>query len=254
MLKDLDLAGTVVAVTGGGGGIGQACAQTLAELGARVVIIGRTAAKLQETQALIAATGGACETVVADVTSESDVARAADAIAARHGRLKAIINNAGDNFRAPIADLSTEKWRAIVAVDLDAVFYMCRAFIPLLLKSEKPSILNIASSFGVIGNPEMPAYCAAKGAVVNLTRQLAVDYGPKGLRVNTLCPGPTLSPRFRSYLERGLTSRARLEAQVLLGRLAECQEIAQVAAFLVSDAASFVHGATVMADGGQTVH
>jgi NAD(P)-dependent dehydrogenase (short-subunit alcohol dehydrogenase family) len=254
MLKELDFAGAAVVVTGGGGGIGRACAATLAELGASVVVLGRTAATLAETQALIAANGGACETEIADVTSEADVARACAAIAARHGRVKAIVNNAGDNFRSKITELSTETWRAIVAVDLDAVFYMCRAFIPLLLKAERPSILNIASSFGVIGNPEMPAYCAAKGAVVNLTRQMAVDYGPKGLRVNALCPGPTLSPRFQSYLERGLTSRARLEQQVLLGRLAECREIANVAAFLVSDAASFVHGATVLADGGQTVH
>lgn len=254
MLKELDFAGEVVVVSGGGGGIGQACAETLAELGARVAVMGRTEATLQETQALIAAQGGACERFVANVTSEADVARVCREIEAKHGRVKAIINNAGDNFRSKITDLSTEKWRGIVAVDLDAVFYMCRAFIPLLLKAEKPSILNIASSFGVIGNPQMPAYCAAKGAVVNLTRQMAIDYGPKGLRVNALCPGPTLSPRFRSYLERGLTSCARLEEQVLLGRLAECREIAQVAAFLVSDAASFVHGATVMADGGQTVH
>ena len=106
----------------------------------------------------------------------------------------------------------------------------------------------------LIGNPEMPAYCAAKGAVVNLTRQLAVDWGAKGLRVNALCPGPTLSPRFKSYLERGLTSRAALERQVMLHRLADCREIANVAAFLVSDAASFVHGGTVVADGGQTIH
>ncbi|HZT51118.1 MAG TPA: SDR family oxidoreductase [Stellaceae bacterium] len=254
MLKELDFAGAVVVVTGGGGGIGEACAETLAELGATVAIIGRTAAKLEATRAALAAKGGRCEMHVADVTSEADVARVAAAIREKHGRVKALINNAGDNFRTPIAALSTADWRRIVAVDLDAVFFMCRAFIPLLLEAPKPAILNIASSFGVIGNAEMPAYCAAKGGVVNLARQMAVDYGPKGLRVNTLCPGPTLSPRLRSYLDRGLASRAPLEEQVLLRRLAECREIAQVAAFLVSDAASFVHGATVMADGGQTVH
>ena len=108
MLRELDFAGGVVVVTGGGGGIGQACAATLAELGAAVAVIGRTAAKLEETQALIAAQGGACETYVADVTSEADVARVRDAIAARHGRVKAVINNAGDNFRSKITDLSTE--------------------------------------------------------------------------------------------------------------------------------------------------
>ncbi|HUZ73084.1 MAG TPA: SDR family oxidoreductase [Stellaceae bacterium] len=254
MLDSLRFAGEVAVVTGGGGGIGRACAETLAELGATVAVVGRRAAALDETAALIAAQGGRCECFVADVAAEAEVEALGRAIAAKWGRVKAVINNAGDNFRSKITELETAKWRAIVAVDLDAVFYMCRTFIPLLLQAEKPAILNIASSFGVIGNAEMPAYCAAKGAVVNLTRQLAVDYGPRGLRVNALCPGPTLSPRFRSYLDRGLTSRERLERQVPLNRLAECREIANVAAFLVSDAASFVHGATVMADGGQTVH
>jgi NAD(P)-dependent dehydrogenase (short-subunit alcohol dehydrogenase family) len=89
--------------------------------------------------------------------------------------------------------------------------------------------------------------------VVNLTRQLAIDYGAKGLRVNSLCPGPTLSPRVAGYMTSGQSNRARVEEQVMLKRLAECDEIANVAAFLVSDAASFVHGATVVADGGQTI-
>jgi meso-butanediol dehydrogenase/(S,S)-butanediol dehydrogenase/diacetyl reductase len=254
MLKELEFRGAVVLVTGGGGGIGQACAEVLAELGATTVIAGRTAQKLDETERRIRAAGGVAHAFIADVTDEAQVTSLAAAVDSRWGKVKAVINNAGDNFRSPVTELATAKWRDIMAVDLDAVFFVCRAFLPLLLAAERPSILNIASSFGVIGNPQMPAYCAAKGAVVNLTRQLAVDWGAKGLRVNALCPGPTLSPRFKSYLDRQLTSREALERQVLLNRLAECREIANVAAFLVSDAASFVHGATVLADGGQTVH
>ncbi len=254
MLDRLKFAGAAVVVTGAGGGIGQACAVVLGELGASVVLVGRTAAALDETARQLREAGAAAHPFVADVTSEADIAALAAALRQKFGAVKAVINNAGDNFRSPITELSTEKWRAIVAVDLDSVFYMCRAFIPLLLGARSPAILNIASSFGVIGNPQMPAYCAAKGAVVNLTRQLAVDWGKKGLRVNSLCPGPTLSPRFKSYLERGLTSRETLERQVMLHRLADCREIANVAAFLVSDAASFVHGATIVVDGGQTIH
>jgi len=134
------------------------------------------------------------------------------------------------------------------------VFFMCRAFIPLLLAAPKPAIVNVASTFGVIGHPRMPVYCAAKGGVVNLSRQLAVDFGDRNLRVNSLCPGPTLSPRVRGYFEKGLVPRAPTEEMVLLKRLAECGEIANVAAFLLSDAASFVHGATIVVDGGQTIH
>ena len=131
---------------------------------------------------------------------------------------------------------------------------MCRDFIPLLLKSNGPSIVNVASTFGVIGNPKMPVYCASKGAVVNLTRQLAIDYGAKGLRVNSVCPGSTLSPRYKGYLDKGLMDISAVRARIMLGRPAECEEIGDVVAFLVSDAASFVTGATMMVDGGQTIH
>ena len=254
MLKDLQFKGEVVVVTGGGAGIGRACAEALAELGATVVVAGRTAATLDETAAILESRGAECLPVVTDVSNEDQVAALARTVEARWGRAKAIINNAGNNFRSPLADLPTEKWREIMSVNLDGVFYMCRAFIPLLLKAKGPSIVNVASTFGVIGNPQMPVYCASKGAVVNLTRQLAIDYGPQGLRVNSVCPGPTLSPRLKGYIDKGQTSAAVLSQQVKLGRLAECSEIANVAAFLASDAASFMNGATVVVDGGQTIH
>lgn len=254
MLKQLQFKGEVVVVTGGGQGIGLATAQALAELGASLVIAERNGEQLEAAAAEVRKAGVECVPVVTDVTREADVAALAKLVADRWGRAKAIVNNAGNNFRTPLADLPTEKWREIINVNLDGVFYMCRAFIPLLLKSQGPSIVNVASTFGVVGNPQMPAYCASKGAVVNLTRQLAIDYGPKGLRVNSVCPGPTLSPRLKGYIDKGLTSPVALSEQVKLGRLAECSEIANVIAFLASDAASFVNGATVVVDGGQTIH
>ncbi len=254
MLKQLQFNGEVVVITGGGQGIGRACADALAELGASLVIAERNGEQLEAAAAEIRKAGVECIPVVTDVTKEADVAALAKVVSERWGRAKAIINNAGNNFRTPLAELPTEKWREIMNVNIDGVFYMCRAFIPLLLKAKGPSIVNVASSFGVIGNPQMPAYCASKGAVVNLTRQLAIDYGPQGLRVNSVCPGPTLSPRVSGYIDKGLTDRSKLEAQVKLGRLAECSEIANMIAFLASDAASFVNGATVVVDGGQTIH
>ena len=253
MLEALQFKGEVVVVTGGGAGIGQACAETLGELGATVVIADRDEAAAREMADLLRSRGRESAAIPVDVTREQDVARLAAEVRQRWGRAKALINNAGTNFRTPLAELPTEKWREIVGVNLDAVFYMCRAFIPLLLEAERPSILNVASTYGLIGNAQMPVYCATKGAVVNLTRQLAIDYGPKGLRVNAICPGPTLTPRLKGYMDRGLTSRTRLEQQSALGRMAEPAEIANVAAFLVSDAASYVTGAAVVVDGGQTI-
>jgi NAD(P)-dependent dehydrogenase (short-subunit alcohol dehydrogenase family) len=254
VLKELQFNGEVVIVTGAGTGIGRAIAQALAELGATTVVVGRSQSKLEDTKAAIAKAGGVAEVFVADVAEEADVGRLRAFVEAEWGRAKAIVNNAGNNFISPVTELATEKWRELIAVDLDSVYFMCRDFIPLLLQSPKPSILNVASTFAHIGNEQMPVYCAAKGGVVSLTRQLAVDYGPKGLRVNSICPGPTLSPRVKGYFDSGRADGKGTLQKVMLGRFAECEEIGNVAAFLVSDAASFVHGASILVDGGQTIN
>jgi NAD(P)-dependent dehydrogenase (short-subunit alcohol dehydrogenase family) len=252
VLKQLQFNGEVVIVTGAAGGIGRATAEALAELGATTVLVGRTQATLDGVKTALEKTGARSEAFTADVSKEQDVARLRDFVQQRWGKAKAIVNNAGNNFISPTT--STEKWHELIAVDLDSIFYMCRAFIPLLLQAKNPSILNVASSFGHIGNPQMPVYCAAKGGVVSLTRQLAVDYGAKGLRVNSLCPGPTLSPRVKGYFDSGKSDPKATVSKVMLQRFAECDEIGNVAAFLVSDAASYVHGASILVDGGQTIN
>src|SRR5262245_26647169 len=203
VLQKLRFNDEVVVVTGAAGGIGRATVEALAELGATTVLVGRTQAKPEEVKAALGKAGAKSEAFAADVSNEADVARLRDFVRQTWGRAKAVVNNAGNNFISPIADLSTQKWHELIAVDLDSIFYMCRAFIPLLLETKNPSILNVASTFAHIGNPHMPVYCAAKGGVVSLTRQLAVDYGEKGLSVNSLCPGPTLSPRVKGYFDSG---------------------------------------------------
>jgi meso-butanediol dehydrogenase/(S,S)-butanediol dehydrogenase/diacetyl reductase len=254
VLKELQFHGEVVVVTGAGTGIGRSTARAVAELGATTVLVARTREKLDEVKSAIEKSGGKAETFVADVSKEADVGKLRDFVAQKWGRAKAVINNAGNNFISPVTELATEKWRELLAVDLDSVYFMCRDFIPLLLKSKNPSILNVASTFAHIGNAQMPVYCAAKGGVVSLTRQLAVDYGPKGLRVNSICPGPTLSPRVKGYFDAGRADPAGTLQKVMLGRFAECDEIGNVAAFLVSDAATFVHGTSIVVDGGQTIN
>ena len=140
MLQKLRFNDDVVIVTGAAGGIGRATAEALAELGATTVLVGRTQAKREEVKAALDKTGAKCEAFAADVSKEADVARLRDFVKQRWGRAKAVVNNAGDNFISPIADLSTQKWHELIAVDLDSIFYMCRAFIPLLLETKNPSI------------------------------------------------------------------------------------------------------------------
>ena len=255
MLDQLKFNGAPVIVTGAGSGIGQSCCEILAELGATIILVGRTMEKLKETEALIAPSGATCESYQVDVSVEAEIEGLHKAVAAKYGYVKSVINNAGTNFVKKITDLETPDWNRIVATDLSSVFYMCRAFIPMLRDAPGGgSIVNVASTFGLIGHPEMPAYCAAKGGVVSMTRQMAVDYGRENIRVNSLCPGATLSPRVKHYIDSGMVDGKMVEDMALLGRLANCDEVANAAIFLASDAASYVHGTALVVDGGQTIH
>jgi NAD(P)-dependent dehydrogenase (short-subunit alcohol dehydrogenase family) len=241
-------------VTGGGQGIGRSTCEVLAELGAHVIVVSKTEANVRETLRLLNESGASCEGHVTDVSVKAEVDALAAAVQAKHEQVKSIVNNAGTNFVKKLEDLEEDDWHRIIGIDLSSVYYMCKAFLPLLRKSEGSSIVNVASTFGIIGHPEMPVYCAAKGGVLSLTRQLAVDYGPENIRVNGVCPGATLSPRVKNYIDSGMVDGKIVEELALLNRLAECDEIANVIAFLASDAASYVHGTSMVVDGGQTVH
>jgi NAD(P)-dependent dehydrogenase (short-subunit alcohol dehydrogenase family) len=254
MLSQLRFEGQPILVTGAGSGIGQACCDVLAEMGATLLVLDVSFDSLEAAAAGWRQRGAAVRTFQADVTRTEDVQRVATAVEAEFGRLKALINVAGTNLATPITALAEEAWHHVIDTDLTSIYLTCRAFIPLLERTAGASIVNVASSFGVIGNPRMPAYCAAKGGVISLTRQLAVDYGARGIRVNAVCPGPTLTPRLQGYIRQGITDQGKLSAEVLLGRMAQPAEIGNVLAFLASDAASFVHGAAVVVDGGQTIH
>jgi meso-butanediol dehydrogenase / (S,S)-butanediol dehydrogenase / diacetyl reductase len=254
LLLDLRFDGEPVVVTGAGTGIGRAACAIFAELGASVVLVGRSLAPLEETAELLKPAGVETLCLPADVASEDDVARVRDAVTERWGMCRALVNNAGNNFRTPLAELTTAKWRELMGVNLDGTFFMTRAFLPLLeAAGGRGAIVNVASIFGLMGPAEMPVYAAAKGGVISLTRQLAVDYGPKGVRVNSVCPGPVLTERVKGYYADGTRDISLVAKAVVLGRMGEPHEIGNTIAFLASSAASFVHGATIVVDGGRTI-
>ncbi len=253
IIDELRFGGQPVLVTAAGAGIGRACCDVFVDLDARLVIVDRVEPSLLAAQEELASRGASCEAHLADVSREEDVLRLAKALAPL-GSLKALINVAGTNDPAEITALTTEKWNDLVAQNLDSTFYMCREFMPKLVACPTGSaIVNVASSLALIGFPKVPAYAAAKGGVIALTRQLAGDYGRDGVRVNAICPGPTLTPRLQGYIDRGLMDVDGLARQTILGRMASAREIANTAVFLASDAASFVHGTAIAVDGGQTI-
>jgi len=239
--------GKVAIVTGAGAGIGAAAARLLAAEGARVAVfdIDQTAGEGIATE--LGHEKSVFEAV--DVAEPHLFAEAIDRVFERFGRLDIVVNNAGTGSFGRTPDLPIEEWTRIMAIDVNSIFFSSRAAIPHLAR-QGGSIVNVASISGLGGDFCLPAYNAAKGAVINYTRSLAVGHAADGIRVNAVCPGLTRTPGTEMMKQVPDLWSRWLDA-IPLKRPAETKEIAEVIAFLASDAASFVTGAVVVADGGQ---
>lgn len=251
---NIRLENKVVVITGGGSGIGQAAVLRSAREGARVVVVDRSEAGGLETDRILKEQGKEGLFLQADVTKESDWRRIMGVVEEQYGRLDILFNNAGNNLIKPVTEVSEEEWDSILDLNLKGVFFGAKHAIGLMLKGGGGSIVNHASSLGLIALPSMPTYCASKGGVIAFTRQLALDYARRNIRANCICTGPTLTPRLRRYMESGDTSAKELLKTIPMGRFAQPEEIASVFVFLASDDASFVTGAALVVDGGQTAH
>jgi NAD(P)-dependent dehydrogenase (short-subunit alcohol dehydrogenase family) len=252
-VRSAALAGRSALITGAGSGIGRAAASRFAREGADVVCLDRDGAAAAETARAIAAEGGRAVAVAADVTRDLDCRAAIDRILETFGRLDVLFNNAGIIHRATIAATSEEEWDATLAVNLKGIFLMSRAAVPPMAAAGRGVILNTASNWGLMGGPRAAAYCASKGAVVLLTKAMAIDHGPQGIRVNCLCPGDIDTPMLRDearQLGEALPAFLATSARTPLGRLGLPEDVADLAAFLASDAAAFITGAALVVDGG----
>lgn len=248
MSQPFRLDGRRALVTGGASGIGEQTVRTLAQAGAQVFIADLNK---QAADALAAEVGGTAG-VSLDVSDPASVASAFSKI----DQLDYLINNAGVGSVGTIEECAHEEWSRVMRVNIDGPFLVTQAALPLLLASAHGAVVNIGSVAGLVGVKRRFAYCASKGAVVAMTRQLAADYSGR-LRVNCICPGTVDTPFVEAYIEKYHAHekeemRAQLNARQPIGRLGKPSEIAHMALYLCSDEAEFVHGATLEIDGGWT--
>jgi NAD(P)-dependent dehydrogenase (short-subunit alcohol dehydrogenase family) len=250
-MSDVTRASRKVAfVTGAASGIGKATAESFVAHGWATVLADRDAAVGREVEAALRASGE-CRFVVCDVTSEESIDAAMAATMTAYGRLDAAFNAAGigGELGRATADGSVENWNRVIATDLTGVWLCMRRQIPRMLETGGGSIVNCASTIGLVGSAYFGAYSAAKHGVVGLTRTAALEYVRRGLRVNAVCPGPVDTPMVRNSMGPEIEA---MIAQTPPGRMARPQEIAAMVLWLCGDGASFVTGQAIAVDGGLT--
>src|SRR6185437_5526743 len=243
----------VVLVTGAASGIGRASALLFAGDGASVAVVDINEKAGEEVTKAITEQGGRAFFAPADVTRAADCQRVVRAVAKQFGALHILFNNAGIIRRASVLELSEADWDRVMEVNVKSIFLMSKFAFPLMDKSGGGSIINTASGWGLAGGPKAAAYCASKGAVVLLTKAMAIDHGPQNIRVNCICPGDTDTAMLRHEAQQLGEPGDKFLAEAAkrpLGRVGKPEEIAQAALYLASDAASFVTGTALVVDGG----
>ncbi len=245
------LADRVALITGGGSGIGRAIALRFAAEGAAVVAVDADPDGARETARQVEAGGGRACYVEADVTSSAAVARAVEAALTTFGRIDVLVNNAGIGGGDDVLQTDEATWDRVVAVILKGAFLCTRAVLPHLIGQRRGAIVNVASVNGLTGLGE-EAYSAAKAGLINFTQNVAVRYGPDGIRANVICPGTIRTPIWRDVVEKTPDVFERLARWYPLGRVGETEDVAEAALYLASDDAAFVTGAVLVVDGGLT--
>ncbi|MDQ0338282.1 NAD(P)-dependent dehydrogenase (short-subunit alcohol dehydrogenase family) [Caldalkalibacillus uzonensis] len=249
----MKLSDKVSVVTGAGSGIGQAIAVRFAQEGAHVVIADANLEAAEQTYALIKDTSPQSKAYQVDVAQEKQIERLISWTKSQFGRIDILVNNAGIGVAAPVAETTVEDWDRVMAVNARGVFLGCKFVVPIMEEQGKGVIVNIASVAGEVGVYNRAVYCASKGAVIALTKSVAIDYAEKGIRAVAVSPGTVESPWIGKILSNNPdpeSARKAMEARQPIGRMGTPEEIANAVCFLASDEASFVTGSNMIVDGG----
>ncbi|MFC2015847.1 SDR family NAD(P)-dependent oxidoreductase [Chloroflexota bacterium] len=247
------LEGKVALITGAASGIGRATALLFAREGASVAVVDLNRSGGREVTRLIEEAGGRACFVSTDVTSAADCQRAVEQTASTLGGLDILFNNAGIIRRAPVTETTEEEWDRVMAVNVKSIFLLSKYAIPIMAQAGGGAIVNTASGWGLAGGNNAVSYCASKGAVVNMTRAMALDHGGQNIRVNCVCPGDTDTPMLRDEARQLGEAEDRFLAEASerpLQRVGSPEDIARAVLYLASDAAAFVTGAALVVDGG----
>ncbi|GLO14894.1 short-chain dehydrogenase [Pseudomonas putida] len=243
----------VAIVTGGAGGIGSAIATRLASEGATVVVSDVNLAAAQDVASAIEGTGGKAIALAADIGSGEACRGLVESVVAKLGRIDILVNNAGINRRGSLLALSEDDWHTSFAINLDSMFHLCRAALPVMIEQGAGAIVNTASQWGLYPAPGHIAYNVTKAAVASFTQNLARDYAPQNIRVNAVCPGEIHTPMLEAGVRKSGRTIADLDKMVPFGRIGKPEEVAALVAFLASDEAAFMCGSLVEITGAQAV-